>query len=77
MSTAETGANAARAVFRIELLSLGTIFWLGLGTIAGMKPGQKWRIPSGFDDDERWIRNIGPAKEPPCVVEVSALVRRV
>jgi hypothetical protein len=28
-----------------RVVPLGTIFCLGLGTIASMRPGQKWRIP--------------------------------
>jgi hypothetical protein len=39
---------------------LGTIFGLGLGTIASITLGQKWRIPSDFSDCERWIRTRGP-----------------
>jgi hypothetical protein len=50
-----------RADFQIELLCLGTIFRLGLGTIASMEPRQKWQIPSGFSDSERWIRTFGPS----------------
>src|SRR5437764_14824960 len=52
-----------RADFQIELLFLGTIFCLGLGTIASMKPAQKWRIPSSFSDGERWIRTLGSAPD--------------
>jgi hypothetical protein len=49
-----------RADFQSELVSLGTIFGLGLGTIASVRAGQKWQISSGFSDGERWIRTPGP-----------------
>jgi hypothetical protein len=29
----------------------------------GLKPGQKWRILSGFSDGERWIRTFGPPRQ--------------
>jgi hypothetical protein len=60
-STAETGGNASE--LQNELPCFGTIFWLGLGTIARMKPGQKWRIPQGLSDGERWIRTPGPTED--------------